>query len=211
MIKNIIFLAPPASGKGTQAKLLKDKYNMCHISTGDLLREACSRDDEFGENLKRIMQSGNLVDDSIVLELLKKKVMENLDSGFILDGFPRNVNQALALDELLKEINKKIDYVLYLNVPKNVLQKRITGRRLCKICGKIYNIYQDNISLCTCGGELYQRSDDNLESFENRYQEYIEKTQPLIDYYNKNGNLISIDGDNEVEQIFDQITSILNN
>lgn len=209
MIKNIIFLAPPASGKGTQAELLKEKYGMLHISTGDLLREASSMDNEFGRNLKEILKSGILVSDDIVTQLLRDKINSISDVGFILDGFPRNISQANQLDDILGKIQKSIDYVIYLDVPKEELERRITGRRICKSCGKIYNIYQDNISLCTCGGELYQRSDDNYDSFIVRYDEYLDKTQPLIDYYEHQNKLFRVDGCRKVNEIFNQISQIL--
>lgn len=208
-MKNIIFLAPPASGKGTQASLLKEKFNMSHISTGDLLREASRNDDDMGIMLRNIMQSGNLVSDEIVINLLKNKLNTDLKNGFILDGFPRTVNQAIELDKLVNELNLNIDFVFYLNVEKETLKNRITGRRLCQKCGKIYNIYQESVNSCTCGGELYQREDDNVESFNIRYEEYIKKTSPLIDYYEDKNLLIKIDADREINDIFNQISSIM--
>ena len=137
---NIILLAPPAAGKGTQAEILTDIYNLNHISTGDLLRNASCEENEFGNKLKMMMESGNLVSDDIVLEVLSRYLEKTNNFNLLLDGFPRNIYQAEKLNELLEEKNQKLDYVFLLNVPKETLLYRITGRRLCKSCGAIYNV-----------------------------------------------------------------------
>lgn len=212
---NIILLAPPAAGKGTQAEILSSTYNLNHISTGDLLRSFSKEDSEFGNNLKAIMESGNLVSDDIVLEVLNKYLEQTDNYNLLLDGFPRNIYQAEKLDEILSAQNKKIDYVFQLNVDKDILLYRITGRRLCKSCGAIYNVYIDPLkpkvdSICDrCGSTLTARKDDNSETFEIRYQEYENQTKPLINYYKNKNILYEIDSSISKEDTFKQIESIL--
>ena len=211
---NIILLAPPAAGKGTQAELLTEEYKLNHISTGDLLREASQEQNEFGNKLKIIMESGNLVSDEIVLEVLNRYLDKTDNFNLLLDGFPRNIYQAEKLDELLKSKGSKIDYVFLLNVDKDTLLYRITGRRLCKSCGAIYNVNIDPLkpkidSICDkCGNSLIARKDDNKETFEIRYQEYEKQTKPLIDYYLRQNNLYEIDSSISKEDTFKQIKSI---
>ncbi len=211
---NIILLAPPAAGKGTQAELLTEEYKLNHISTGDLLREASQEQNEFGNKLKTIMESGNLVSDEIVLEVLNRYLDKTDNFNLLLDGFPRNIYQAEKLDELLKSKGSKIDYVFLLNVDKDTLLYRITGRRLCKSCGAIYNVNIDPLkpkidSICDkCGNSLIARKDDNKETFEIRYQEYEKQTKPLIDYYLHQNNLYEIDSSISKEDTFKQIKSI---
>ncbi len=189
-MRNIILIAAPAAGKGTVSEDLVKKYNYTHISTGDILREMSKSEDEFGKNLRNLLESGQLVSDDIVYEALKRRLlMDDLDNGFILDGFPRNLSQANEYDKILKEVNKDLGVVIYLDVDREVLEKRITGRRICKECGSTYNVLtgvntpkEDGI--CDkCGGELYQRSDDNAESFKTRYQTFMDKTYPLVEFY----------------------------
>lgn len=211
---NIILLAPPAAGKGTQAELLTEEYKLNHISTGDLLREASQEQNEFGNKLKTIMESGNLVSDETVLEVLNRYLDKTDNFNLLLDGFPRNIYQAEKLDELLKSKGSKIDYVFLLNVDKDTLLYRITGRRLCKSCGAIYNVNIDPLkpkidSICDkCGNSLIARKDDNKETFEIRYQEYEKQTKPLIDYYLRQNNLYEIDSSISKEDTFKQIKSI---
>lgn len=211
---NIILLAPPAAGKGTQAELLTEEYKLNHISTGDLLREASQEQNEFGNKLKIIMESGNLVSDETVLEVLNRYLDKTDNFNLLLDGFPRNIYQAEKLDELLKSKGSKIDYVFLLNVDKDTLLYRITGRRLCKSCGAIYNVNIDPLkpkidSICDkCGNSLIARKDDNKETFEIRYQEYEKQTKPLIDYYLHQNNLYEIDSSISKEDTFKQIKSI---
>jgi len=214
-MKNLILLAPPASGKGTQASLLKTKYNLLHISTGDLLRNAASRNDDISVELNKIMSSGALVSDEIVLELLKKELVNNKNSnGFIFDGFPRNINQAIKLDELFSNLDMKIDYVFLLNADYQILLDRITGRMSCPNCKEIYNLNNNtrpiNDNICNkCGSILIKRSDDNEDSFKIRYQEYLDKTLPLIDYYKEKGVLINIDANKDIDDIQSEISSIM--
>ena len=212
---NIILLAPPAAGKGTQAELLKENYQLNHISTGNLLREASQEESEFGNQIKSMMESGSLVSDDIVLEVLEHYLDQVDCSHLLLDGFPRNLYQAEKLEEILKNRNSQIDYVIELDVSSDILLDRITGRRLCKSCGKSYNMNINSLKpkidgICdSCGGELFTRSDDNQETFQVRYQEYFEKTQPLIQYYKNQGKLYVVDGSSSKEEIFRQIQTIL--
>lgn len=206
---NIILLAPPAAGKGTQAELLKEKYNLNHISTGELFREIVNSDSDLGKKVKDIMESGYLVSDDIVIELVKNYIDNSKNKNYLLDGFPRNTYQAEKLDEILN-----IDYVILFNIDKSVLLDRVSGRRLCKSCGAIYNVNIDplkpkNDSICDkCGSELYQRKDD-IESFENRYNVYLEETKPIIEYYKNKNILYEINADRSVEEIFTSIEDIL--
>lgn len=216
-MKNIILIAAPAAGKGTQAEMLKEKYGYAHISTGDLLREVAASGTPFGEEIKAIMTSGALVSDEIVFKLLEDKI-NSLDQnqGYILDGFPRNVNQAIKYDELLTKLNRELGAVVVIDIDKEVLMKRVVGRRQCRECGAIYNIYNPEITPKTegvcdkCGGEVYQRDDDNLESFENRYSTYLEKTAPLIDFYKEKGVLEVVKSNDNKLDTFSKIESIIN-
>lgn len=212
---NIILLAPPAAGKGTQAEILKSVYNLNHISTGDLLRSVSREESDFGKNLKEMLESGKLVSDDIVLEVLNRYLESTDNLNLLLDGFPRNIYQAEKLDEILSNKNNQVDYVFLLNVPKETLLYRITGRRLCKSCGKVYNVNIDPLkpkkeSICdVCGGELYARSDDNEETFDNRYSEYVNQTYPLISYYKQKGILYEVDSSVSKDDTFRQIEEIL--
>lgn len=212
---NIILLAPPAAGKGTQAEILTDIYNLNHISTGDLLRNASLEENEFGNKLKMMMESGNLVSDDIVLEVLNHYLEKTNNFNLLLDGFPRNIYQAKKLDEILEQKKQKLDYVFLLNVKEEILLYRITGRRLCKSCGAIYNLGIDPLkpkvdSICDkCGGSLMARKDDNEETFKVRYQEYEMQTKPLIEYYQKQGILYEIDSSISKEETFQQIECII--
>ena len=193
-MKNIILIAAPAAGKGTLSELLVEKYGYIHISTGDLLREASKEKSELGEKISTMLKNGELVSDEIVFELLENK-LKVVDKPYILDGFPRTINQAYKYDELITKLNKSLGIVVVLNCDYDILKNRIVGRWLCKECGSIYNTLtgvntpkEENI--CDkCGGELYKRSDDNEESFKTRYETYLEKTKPLIDFYQEKGNL----------------------
>ena len=192
---NVIFIAPPAAGKGTQAEMLEKEYNMYHLSTGDLLREIASSKTELGKNVKELIDNGKLIDDELMLKLLKEKISSLKVNGIIFDGFPRTIHQAEMLDELLENMNQKIDSVIYLEVDKEVALKRATGRVTCSNCGSIYNIYFDNIkdNKCNnCGNELSKRMDDTEEKFNTRFDTYLNNTKPVIDYYQNNGLLNTV-------------------
>ncbi len=212
---NIILLAPPAAGKGTQSELLEKHYNLNHISTGDLLRATSKEESDLGKEIKSIMESGKLVSDDLVLEVLNNYLNKTDNMNLLLDGFPRNVYQAEKLDEILAGKDSKIDYVFLLDVPKETLLDRITGRRLCKSCGNIYNVNIESLKpknglVCdNCGNELIQRADDNAETFEIRYNEYKTLTEPLINYYKNKNVLYNIDSLGTVDEIFNRIKEII--
>ncbi|MCR5422053.1 MAG: nucleoside monophosphate kinase [Bacilli bacterium] len=215
-MKNIIFIAPPAAGKGTMSELLIEKYGYIHISTGDILRGIAKSGTEFGNKLAELLKGGELISDDIVYEAVKERLeMKDLDNGYILDGFPRNLNQAEEYDKILKEVNRDLGVVIYLDTPKDVLEKRITGRRLCEDCGSTYNVLtgvntpREEGKCDKCGGKLYQRTDDNSESVRIRYQEFLDKTYPLIEYYKKKNVLISIDSV-DPEETIKMIEGIIN-
>ena len=212
-----MFIAPPAAGKGTQADLVSNKYHIPHISTGDILREISKEDSEIGKYVYETLASGQLVKDEITYQLIEERLnRDDCKNGYIIDGFPRNIEQAYEYDKILNNLGYDIGNVILLDIDKKTLEKRITGRRLCEDCGAIYNINDEEKSpkvesVCdNCGGKLYQRSDDNLEAFETRYQTYLDKTEPIIDYYRKKGVLKEVDGNNTIENIFDSIDKIIN-
>jgi adenylate kinase len=201
----LIFLGPPGVGKGTQAKMLSKEYGIPQISTGDLLRSEMSKESEIGKKIKNVMGSGDLVSDDIVITLLRKRIKkEDCKNGFILDGFPRNINQA----EELKKISG-IDCVVYFECPDEELVKRISGRRVCSDCGAIFHIHYKKPKkerICDkCNGVLFQRKDDNEETVRSRLKVYKEKTEPLIKYYKKKGKLLVIDANRSIEEIFEDV------
>ena len=217
-MKNIMFIAPPAAGKGTQADLVSNKYHIPHISTGDILREISKEDSEIGKYVYETLASGKLVKDEITYQLIEERLKrDDCKNGYIIDGFPRNIEQTYEYDKILKNLDYDIGNVILIDIDKKTLEKRITGRRLCEECGAIYNINDENKSpkvesVCdNCGGKLYQRSDDNLEAFETRYQTYLDKTEPIIDYYRKANVLKVVDGNDTIENIFNSIDEIINN
>ncbi len=207
---NLIFLGPPGSGKGTQAKMLVDKYGIPQISTGDILREAVKEGTPLGKEAKKYMDEGKLVPDEVVVGIVRERLKEpDCTKGFILDGFPRTIPQAEALDKTLREMGKGIDHVLSLEVDREELVRRLSGRRTCKRCGAMYHIIFDppkKDGVCDrCGGELYQRDDDKEETIRERLRVYEEQTAPLIEYYRKKGLLRPIDGVGKIEEIFARI------
>ncbi len=208
---NIILLAPPAAGKGTQSARIVDKYHLKHISTGDLLRASLNSNDAISNQIREIMSSGKLVSDEIILELIKKEFISSNTYGVVLDGFPRNLTQAIKFEELLKELNQSIDKVLYLSISRDEALKRIVGRRTCKSCRRIYNTMIDlekpiNEETCDdCGVPLTRREDDNEDTFASRYQTYLDETEPLIHFYQEKGLLKCIDASFKTEEVFDKI------
>lgn len=215
-MKNIMFIAAPAAGKGTQAELVVQKYGIPHISTGDILREISREDSEIGNYVNETLSSGKLVKDEIMYQLIEDRLKkDDCKNGYIIDGFPRNIEQANEYDKILERLGYKVGNVIYINVDKNTLEKRITGRRICEDCNTIYNINDKNSSpqvesICdNCGGKLYQRSDDNLESFQVRYNTYEEKIAPILDHYRSCGVLKEVDGNDSVENIFKKIDEII--
>lgn len=212
---NIILIAPPAAGKGTQSELLNEKYNFAHISTGDLLRAEAASGSERGKYIGQIQASGGIVDDDIVLELLENKI-KNLDNdyGYVLDGFPRTINQAEKYEEIANRLGKNINFVLFLDIEKDRAMKRTLGRLTCPSCKAIYNVYSskfDEIGLCNvCHSKLEKRNDDTEEIFANRFDSYMKNTQPLIEYYIAKGLLHNVQCCEEKEDTFAIIESIIN-
>jgi adenylate kinase len=207
---NIILLAPPAAGKGTQSAKIIDKYHLKHISTGDLLRASLDHNDELSNQIREVIKSGALVNDEIILKLIEKEFSSD-SNGYVLDGFPRNLSQAMKFEELLQSLNQSIDKVLYFEVPEETLQKRIVGRRTCKKCGRIYNmmIEEEKSKIeetCdVCNIPLTHREDDNEEAFKFRYQTYLNETEPLIHFYQEKGLLSTIDATSPVEDVFKKV------
>ena len=215
-MKNIMFIAPPAAGKGTQAELVVDKYHIPHISTGDILRDISKEDSEIGHYVFETLASGKLVKDEITYQLIEER-LKNSDcrNGFIIDGFPRTLNQAIEYDKILANLGYSIGNVIYININEKTLEKRITGRRICEDCKTIYNINDPNNapqieSICdNCGGKLYQRNDDNLASFQTRYKMYQEKTEPILNHYREMNVLHEVNGEDTVENVFNEIDKII--
>jgi len=211
---NIILLGGPGAGKGTQAKLIVEKYGIPQISTGDMLREAVKQGTELGKKAKEYMDKGELVPDEIVIGIVKERLKQpDCEKGFILDGFPRTIAQAEALDKMLEELGKKIDAVINIHVPEEEIIKRIVNRRTCKKCGAIYHLIysppKEPNKCDKCGGELYQRDDDKEETVRERLRVYREQTEPLIEYYKKKGILYNVDGTKDINGVFEEIRSIL--
>ena len=210
-MKNIIFIAPPAAGKGTQSTMLKEKFNYNHLSTGDMLREAIASGSEFGLMLKNIIDEGKLVSDDIMIDLIKEKLNNLEGKPFILDGFPRTLNQAIALESLL---DKEYE-VIYLDLSEEEAVNRILGRLTCS-CGKSYNLNVEALKpkidgICDgCGKELVKRNDDNVDSFKVRYKTFLDNTKPLMEYYEDKNKLHKIDVNRNVEDIFKDIVEVCN-
>lgn len=209
---NLILFGAPGSGKGTQSQLICDRLSMFQISTGDLFRNAIKNGTELGQKAKAFLDKGQLVPDSITLGLVQS-VLEGLKTDFILDGFPRNIEQAVALDALLTKLGLKLDKVLSLEVKDEKLTERLVGRRVCKNCGSVFHISHypsKKEGVCDkCGGALYQRSDDKAEVIADRLQVYKKQTEPLKAFYMKRGILSEVNGEQEVEQIFAQIKKVI--
>jgi adenylate kinase len=212
----IVLLGAPGAGKGTQAKKLIGKYGIPQISTGDILRKAVSDGTPLGKEAKSYMDKGELVPDKVVIGLIEERLKQNdTRKGYILDGFPRNTAQAETLDRLLNDLGMPLDLALSVDVPKEDLFKRLTGRRTCKNCQQMYNVYYSppkKDGVCDkCGGELFQRDDDKGNTIRKRLDVYESHTLPLIDYYTKKGKLRSISGVGSIEEIFKKVREALEN
>src|SRR5262245_35547081 len=210
----VVLLGAPGSGKGTQAKMLVQKYGIPQISTGDLLREAAARGTELGLQAKAAMDAGQLVSDEVVLGMIRERI-RNPDTarGFVLDGFPRNLAQASALDNMLAAAEQPLDVAVLLNVDFDILMQRLTGRRTCGTCGRVYNVYTTPPKLegrCdVCGGALRSRADDNEETIGNRLRVYETQTRPLIAYYQRKNRMVEVDGVGDIDAIFQRLVNVL--
>ncbi len=210
----IVMLGAPGSGKGTQSKLLMKKYGVPQISTGDLLRAAVKAGTPLGLQAKAAMDAGRLVSDDIVLAMIKERLSQaDARKGFILDGFPRNLSQAEALDEMLEKLGKPLQLALLIDIDLDILMQRMTGRRTCESCGQMYNIYSSPPKLedrCDiCGGNLRHRADDNEETISNRLRVYESQTAPVIEYYRQQGKLRVVQGLGEIEDVFAAICKVI--
>ncbi|ROL60971.1 adenylate kinase [Bacteroidetes/Chlorobi group bacterium ChocPot_Mid] len=211
----LIFLGPPGAGKGTQSESICRDFGIVQLSTGDILRANRKAGTELGQKAQKYMDAGELVPDQLIIDMIKEELKKpELSKGYILDGFPRTVNQAESLDKLLTEMGQKLDTVLVLEVPNEELLKRLTARRVCKICGKSYHLLykkpqEDGICDPPCGGELYQRDDDKEGPILNRLKVYEAQTFPLIEYYDKKNMTSKINGLGEIGDIYSRIKSVL--
>ncbi|MFZ7132951.1 MAG: adenylate kinase [Eubacteriales bacterium] len=210
----IILLGPPGAGKGTQAAKIVKSYDVPHISTGDIFRKNLKEGSPLGLKAKEYMNKGLLVPDELVVDLVKDRLTdEDCSQGFMLDGFPRTVVQAEALEGELKDLQIKLDAVINIEVDPKLLLKRLTGRRICKSCGSTYHIDfnpSKNVGHCDrCDGEIFQRDDDKEETVKKRLDVYKEQTKPLINYYENKGLLININGEGKIENVFNEISHAL--
>lgn len=211
---NIVFLGAPGAGKGTQASMVAQKLNMVHISSGDLFRQALEQGTELGKQVKTYIEKGTLVPDEITIQMVMERLStSDSENGVILDGFPRNLPQAEALDGATAERGKTIDKAVYIKVSEEELIKRLSGRWLCRQCQAVYNTVNSPPKMegkCDkCGGELYQRPDDKPETVKNRLDVYFAETAPLIDYYRRQGTLMTVEGEGSVEEVTRRIVAAL--
>lgn len=211
---NLMLFGAPGAGKGTQAKFLIEKYGIPQISTGDILRAAISEGTEMGMEAKKFIEAGQLVPDSTIIGIIKDRLaMEDCKKGFILDGFPRTLAQAEALEVLMKEMGIALDKVISLNVPDELITDRITGRRMCKDCGASFHVEFNPSKVegkCDyCGGELYIRKDDTAETVANRLEAYHAQTAPLFAFYKERGVMAEVDGTQDVSKVTEDMFALL--
>lgn len=209
----LILLGPPGAGKGTQSKLLAEGFHIPHISTGDILREEMRKDSQLGHKVQEIVKSGGLVSDEIVVELVVNRLAKpDAEKGFILDGFPRTIKQADCLKDALNQINTSIDLVIYFKTEPDVSIKRLTGRRVCRNCGlnfHVINMPSKTEGICdSCGGQLYLRDDDKVETVTKRLEIYQKQTAALIDYYQEKGLLRTVCGDLDAEKLNNELKDL---
>ncbi|RKQ32325.1 adenylate kinase [Oceanobacillus halophilus] len=211
---NLILMGLPGAGKGTQADKINEKYNIPHISTGDMFRLAIKEGTDLGKKAKEFMDQGELVPDEVTIGIVKDRLSkDDCKNGFLLDGFPRTIAQAEALKQLLAEMNQSIDYVIHVDVPEEKLVERLTGRRICPTCGTAYHVLFNppkQEGLCDKdGAELIQRDDDKPETVKTRLSVNVEQTQPLLDFYDAEGYLVKVNGDQEIDKVFQDIQGFL--
>jgi adenylate kinase len=211
---NLVLMGLPGAGKGTQAEKIVEKYGIPHISTGDMFRAAIKDSTELGLKAKSFMDKGNLVPDEVTIGIVRERLSkEDCAEGFLLDGFPRTVAQAEALENILTDLHKKINFVINIDVDQEILMERLTGRRICKSCGSTYHLVFNppaKDGVCDrCGGELYQRADDNAETVQNRLEVNQKQTKPLLDFYEGKGYLRNINGQQDIRLVFDDLDQLL--
>lgn len=212
---NLILMGLPGAGKGTQAEQIVDTYKIPHISTGDMFRAAIKNETALGLEAKAYMDKGNLVPDEVTNGIVKERLAEaDTDNGFLLDGFPRTLNQAEALEQILTELGKKIDAVINIYVDKDILMERLTGRIICRTCGATYHkVFNPPTVAGTCdrcgGHDFYQREDDKPETVENRINVNLELTQPLLDFYEARQVLNTVKGDQDIQDVFKEVQAII--
>ena len=210
----ILLMGPPGAGKGTQAVKLVEKFSIPQISTGDMFRAAVKEGTELGKKAKACMEAGTLVPDEVTVGIVRERLAkDDCKNGFILDGFPRTVEQAEELQKILKELGKSLTKVLNIHVPAEHLIERAVGRRICKTCGATYHVKfnpSKKDEVCdNCGGQLYQRADDNEETMKKRLSVYEESTRPLVDYYKRLGVYAEIDGRQPIENVTEELVNVL--
>ncbi|AYU55840.1 adenylate kinase [Staphylococcus piscifermentans] len=213
---NIILMGLPGAGKGTQASEIVKKFPIPHISTGDMFRKAIKDETELGKEAKSYMDRGELVPDEVTVGIVKERLSEDdAKKGFLLDGFPRTLEQAEALSKIMKELDRKIDAVINIEVPEEELMNRLTGRRICEVCGTTYHLVFNPPKVdgvCDLdGGKLYQREDDNPETVAKRLEVNVKQSKPIIEYYDKEGVLKNIDGSGDIEKVTESVIGILDN
>lgn len=205
---NIVLLGAPGAGKGTQAERLVDAYDIAHISTGNILRASVKAGTPLGLEAKSYMDAGELVPDSVVIGLVKERLEEeDTEKGFVLDGFPRTSTQAVALTSELDELGRSVDFAINVDVAPEVIVERLSNRRMCKSCGYIGSKHDKSCPVC--GGQMYQRDDDNPETVRNRLDVYAKSTAPLIDYYRGGDLLLEVDGDQDPDKVFADIQAAI--
>ncbi|MBT2259554.1 MULTISPECIES: adenylate kinase [Priestia] len=211
---NLVLMGLPGAGKGTQAEKIVEHYDIPHISTGDMFRAAIKEGTQLGLKAKSFMDQGNLVPDEVTIGIVRERLnKQDCENGFLLDGFPRTVAQAEALETITKELNKQIDYVINIDVDQSILMERLTGRRICKDCGATYHLVFNppaKEGVCDkCGGELYQRADDNAETVSTRLSVNVKQSQPLLEFYQEKGYLRNINGNQDINIVFEDVRQLL--
>ena len=211
---NLVLMGLPGAGKGTQAEQIVEKYKIPHISTGDMFRSAIKEGTDLGLQAKSFMDKGELVPDEVTIGIVRERLSKaDCEKGFLLDGFPRTVPQAEALENILSDLNRKIDFVINIDVEKELLMERLTGRRICKSCGSTYHLVFNppaTEGVCDrCNGELYQRADDNEETVQNRLEVNLKQTKPLLDFYETKGYLRNINGQQDIRKVFADLDELL--
>lgn len=211
---NVLIMGAPGAGKGTISQQIISHYDVTHVSTGDMFREAIKEQTPLGKTAAAFIDKGNLVPDDITIAMVKERLSKpDCERGYLLDGFPRTVAQAIAFDQITEEIQRPVDIVLHLDIELEVVIRRISGRRVCESCGSVFHVHAfppKQAGICDkCGGALYQRNDDTEESVRTRLKTFTETTQPVLEYYSKKGLLTSIDANRSVEEIMIDVDALL--